>query len=276
MEIFAFLKYNFIVRAFIAGSFIGILCSLLGIFLVLRRLSLIGDGLAHVTFGSIAVGIFFRAQPMYVALPLVAFSSLGILKLSETANIYGDAAIGIVSSLGIATGILLVSFSGGLNTDIFGYLFGSILSVSASETWISAVLSVAVIALICVLYQDLFSTTFDEEFARISGVKAVRINRVLVVVTGVTVVLAMKVVGIMLISSLLILPAAASLQVARSFKSALFISAAVSVFSVVTGIIVSFYADFPAGASIVMANFCLFIIAFFYKRVKCCLNHKNR
>ena len=140
MDIVNLLSHGFIQRALVAGSFIAILCATLGTFLVLRRFSLIGDGLAHVTFGGVAVGLFLQLYPMYVAIPIVMLSSLGILKLVEKARMYGDAAIGIVSSLGIACGILLASAAGGFNIDLFSYLFGSILAISGTEVATSIVL----------------------------------------------------------------------------------------------------------------------------------------
>src|SRR5512139_153255 len=160
MELINFLSYGFIQRALIAGSLIALLCSMLGVFLVLRRLSLIGDGLAHVTFGSIALGLLLNVYPIYVSIPVVMICSLWILKLTEKARLYGDAAIGIVSAAGIAGGTLLASAAGGFNVDLFSYLFGNILAISAAEVGISFVLSLAVIAVIVTYYHDLFSLTF--------------------------------------------------------------------------------------------------------------------
>jgi zinc transport system permease protein len=256
---FELFHYQFIQRAVIAGCFIAILCSTLGVFLVLKRLSLIGDGLAHVTFGSVAIGILFRSQPLYAAIPLVMLSSLGILRLTERTQIYGDTAIGIVSSLGIAIGIILVSISGGYNVDLFSYLFGSILSISYAEVVTSIVLSIIVIFAVSLLYNDLVSITFDEECARISGIRTRRINEVLVLLTAMTVVLAMKIVGIMLVSALLILPSTTALQIAKSFKSTMLLAAAVSVFSVISGIWISFVSDLPTGGTIIIINFIVFM-----------------
>jgi zinc transport system permease protein len=145
MEIVNFLHYEFIRRAIITGSFIALVCSLLGVLLVLRRFSLIGDGLAHVTFGSVAIGLLLKQHPVYVSIPIVMLSSLGILKLTEKARLYGDAAIGIVSSVGIAGGILIASIAGGFNVDLFSYLFGNILSISRAEVFASIALSLVVL-----------------------------------------------------------------------------------------------------------------------------------
>jgi zinc transport system permease protein len=263
----SFLSHGFIQRALIAGSFVAVLCSTLGTFLVLRRLSLIGDGLAHVTFGSVAVGLLFGVYPVYVAAPLVMLSSLGIMKLTEKARMYGDAAIAIVSSLGISAGILIASKAGGFNVDLFSYLFGNILAVSRAEVISSAVLSVVMIVSILLFYQDMLSATLDEESARAAGVKVKAINTLLVLLTSLTVVLAMRVVGIMLISALLVLPTVTALQMARGFKVTMIIAAAVGEASVLLGIFVSFALDLPTGATIVILNFVIFLAAFCLKNV---------
>ncbi len=268
MDIIEFFSYDFILRALITGSFIALVCSLLGVQLVLRRLSLIGDGLSHVTFGGVALGIVFGIYPIYIAIPFVILSSLGILQLIERAKIYGDAAIGIVSSIGIATGVILASLAGGFNIDLFSFLFGNILAISRTEVIISIALSAVVLAVIFVYYYEIFSITFDEEFARASGINTKRINSILVVLTAVTVVLAMKVVGIMLTSALLILPAVSAFQIAKGFRNSLIISAIIAVLSVMSGIFLSFVLNLPTGACIVIINFLCFCGIFLYTRMK--------
>jgi len=272
-DILDYLHYGFIQRALIAGCFVGLLCSILGVLLVLRRLSLIGDGLAHVTFGSVALGLVFKIYPLYVAVPMVMLSSIGILKLMEKARIYGDAAIGVVSALGIAGGVILASVSGGFNVDLFSYLFGNILAISMTEVIISIVLSVLVLMLIYLYYHELFSITFDGEFAGVSGISTEKINIMLVLLAAMTVVLAMNVVGILLVSALLILPAVTSLQLARGFGNAILLAALAAVGSVVTGIFISLLMNLPTGATIVMVNLLLFMLAFAIKIMK---TRKNR
>jgi zinc transport system permease protein len=270
MGITEILSYGFIQRALGAGALIALLCSVLGVFLVLRRLSLIGDGLAHVTFGSVALSLFLGASPLYVtvaAIPLVMLSSVGILHLTEKARIYGDAAIGIVSSLGIASGIILASIAGGFNVDLFSYLFGNILAVSDADLWIAAVLFLTVIVGVIFFYRDLFAITFDEDLARCSGIRTKTINSVLVLMTSLTVVLAMKVVGIMLISALLILPAVSALQVAKSFKATILFAGCFAIVSVITGIFGSFILNLPTGGFIVIINFIFFVLSFFWKHL---------
>ena len=268
MSLFHFLSYSFMQRAVIAGSFIAALCAILGVFLVLRRLSLIGDGLSHVTFGALALGLFLKVTPMYVALPLVVLSSLGIMKLTDAQHIYGDAAIGIVSALGIAVGILLVSVTKGFNIDLFSYLFGNILAITKAEVWMSIILAITVIMIVAFYYYDLVVVTFDEECAQAEGINTKAVNKVLVVLTAVTVVLAMKVVGIMLVSALLILPTVTALQVAKGFRMTLLVAVITAVLSVWIGITLSFFLDWPSGATIVLVNFTLFIISYLSRKIK--------
>jgi zinc transport system permease protein len=267
MEFLQLFQYAFIVRAIIAGSFIALLCSILGVVLVLKRLSLIGDGLAHVTFGSVALGLLLKVQPMYVSIPVVAFSSLAILKLTEKARVYGDAAIGIVSAVGVSGGVLLAGIAAGFNVDLFSYLFGNILSVTAEEVAMSVGLSLIVLFVIVRRYYQLLSMSFDEEFARTSGINTSRINSLLAVLTAVTVVLAMKLVGIMLTSALLIIPAVSAFQVARSFKGTILFAALVAVLSVWIGIFISFLLNLPTGATIVLVNFAFFLTLYSLKAI---------
>jgi len=267
MELIQILQYSFIQKAFIAGSYVAIACATLGIFLVLRKMSLIGDGLSHVSFGAIALGLFFGLYPFYIAVPLVALASILILKISEKARVYGDAAIGIVSAIGIAGGVILASLSRGFNVDLFSYLFGNILAISTSEAVLSVILSFIVISVVAFFYWDLFSATFDEEYAKTTGIKTNFINILLTVLTAITVVLSVKVVGIMLVSALLILPAVTALQVSKNFKTALVLGGLFALISVLLGIIFSYILDLPAGATIVMLNAIFFALAFLYKKV---------
>ena len=171
MEILEIIQFAFVQKAFIAGSFVALLCSVLGLFLVLQRLSLIGDGLAHVSFGAIAMGLFFGLYPIYFAIPVVILASVFILKLVKKGRFSGDAAIGIVSSAGIAGGVILASLGNGFNVDLFSYLFGNILAISSVEMYFSIFLSLVVLAVIYLFYYDLFSITFNEEYAKTTGIK---------------------------------------------------------------------------------------------------------
>ncbi len=271
MNLLEILSYGFIQRALLAGTLIAALCSVLGVFLVLRRLSLIGDGLAHVTFGSTAIALAFKlysAASLLVSLPIVLLASVGILKLTEKARVSGDAAIGIVSAVGIAAGIMLASVGGGYNVDLLSYLFGNILAITREEVWIAAGLFGVVMLLLTLYFNDLLAITFNEDLARVSGISTQRINIVLVMLTALSVVLAMKLVGIMLISSLLILPAVSALQLARSFRACILLAALQGCCSVIIGIFVSFVTNLPTSATIVLINLLFFIMSFTARRFR--------
>jgi zinc transport system permease protein len=261
MELINLLNYSFVIKAYLAGSFVAALCAMLGLILVLKKLSLIGDGLSHVSFGAIALGLFLGLYPIYVALPIVLLASYLILKLTEKAKVYGDAAIGIFSSVGIASGVILASLSKGFNIDLFSYLFGNILAINQTEVYLSVALSIIVLVIIIFLYHDLFSATFDEDYAKASGINTERINLILTFLTAITIVLAIKVVGVMLVSALLILPAVTALQNSKSFRLAMIQAVLIAVSSVIIGITLSFYADLPAGATIIIVNFLFFILS---------------
>lgn len=264
------LSYEFVQRALLTGVLIAAACSMLGVFLVLRRLSLIGDGLAHVTFGSVAIVLLIGFSPLYVtlaALPLVVVSSMAILHLTRSRRIHGDAAIGIVSSIGIALGVIMASLSGGYNADLLSYLFGNILTATQTELILSFIIFTAVILFVVFFYRDLFTITFDEELAKSMGVKTNRVNVILMILTAAAVVSAMKIAGIMLVSALLILPAVAALQFSLSFKSTIIASVIFSVISVIGGMLFSFTFNLPTGGTIVIFNAVFLAIVLFAKKM---------
>lgn len=274
-ELFEILGYGFVQRALIGGVMIASISALLGMFLVLRRFSLIGDGLAHTTFGSVAVVLLVGISPFYVtlaALPLVIISSLAIYKLTSSRKINADSAIGIVSSLGIAAGILLTSLSGGFNVDLLSYLFGNILTVNTTELLLSFIVFLVVVAVVVYFYDDLFAVTFDQELAQSMGVKTRRINVLLFLLTAVSAVLAMKVAGIMLVSGLLILPALTALQLSVSFQRTMIAAVVFAVAAVLCGILTAFFLDLPAGAMIVLLNIFFLFMVFTAKH----LSHRLR
>ncbi|MFO7569794.1 MAG: metal ABC transporter permease [Smithellaceae bacterium] len=265
MDLIDILNYGFVQRAVIAGVLIAAICSMLGVFLVLRRFSLIGDGLAHVTFGSVALVLLIGVSPLYVtlaSLPIVVVSSLAIYKLTSSRRIHGDAAIGIVSSVGIAAGITLASLSGGFNVDLFSYLFGNILTVNTTEMFLSLGVFVLAAGMVIFFYSDLFAVTFDQELAKSMGVNTRRVNLMLFVLTAIAAVLAMRVAGIMMVSAMLILPPIAALQLSLSFKMTLLASVAVAVLSVILGITAAFWLNLPVGATIVIFNILFLFIIF--------------
>jgi zinc transport system permease protein len=260
-------QYDFILKALLVGSLIAVCCSFLGIFLVLKKYSLIGDGLAHVSFATVALALLLAASPLLVSIPLVILSSFVIMKLNEKADLHGDAAIGLVSSFAVAAGVLISSVAQGFNVDLFSYLFGSILVIGNLDVIMSVILSAVVILLIIFFYNDLFAITYDEEFAGVIGLNTRAMNYLISILTSITIVLGIRVVGTMLISSMVIFPTVTALQVAKSFKSTILISTVVSVSCVISGVFLSFVLNLPTGATIVMLNAVCFVVFFSLKKL---------
>lgn len=263
--IFEALKHAFIQRALLAGSLIALSCACLGVFLVLKKFSMIGDGLAHVSFATVALSLLFGLPPLILSIPLVTISSFLILNLNERANMHGDAAIGLVSSFSVAVGVVIASVARGFNVDLFSYLFGSILVISQLDVYLSVALSLVVIFGIVVHYHDLFALTYDEGYAKISGVSVRMLNYMIAVMTSITVVLGIRVVGTMLVSSLIVFPAVTALQVSKSFRGAMVLAGISSVMCVIVGVFASFAFALPTGATIVLLNAFCFLLAFLYK-----------
>ncbi len=252
--------YDFIIRAAIVGTLVSLCAALLGVCLVHKRFSMIGDGLSHVAFGALAVAASLELAPLKVAVPVVIIAAILILQCSEKGKIKGDASIALLSTSALAIGVMSVSLSSGLNTDLYNYMFGSILSMSDSDVILGTVLSAAVISLFAVFSNKIFSVIFDEEFASAAGVNVRRYNLMIAVLTAVTIVIGMRMMGTMLISGLIIFPAISSKQLFRSFRSVLVCSAVVSVFCFITGLVASYYLSTPTGASIVVANLIVFAL----------------
>ena len=245
-------------RAIAAGLLIAVACSVLGVFLVLRRDAMLGHGLAHVTFGGVALGLLLSVSPLWTALIVAVLAAVLLLKLRESVGLHGDTAIGIVSSVGFALGILIASVSGRFSVELFSYLFGNILAIGRGEVWTSAILAGAVVLTVIFNYHDLVSITFDRELARTSGISVHRLDLILAVLSAVTVVLAMKVVGLLLVAALIVMPAATALQMAGNFRLAILWSGAAGVLSVLGGLAVSVTLDLPASGTIVMVQAVLF------------------
>lgn len=262
------LQYDFILKALLVGTLIAVSASVLGLFLVLKKYSMIGDGLAHVSFATVAIAIWMSASPLLVSIPIVILASFFILKLSEKASMHGDAAISLVSSFSIALAVLIASMARGFNVDLMSYLFGSILVISNSDVLISAVLSLVVIITVVFFYHDLFAVTFDEEFAQAVGMNTRFYNYMLAVLTSITIALGIRVVGTMLISSLIVFPTVTALQVSKGFRTTILIATLISVFCVVMGVFVSFAYNLPTGAVIVMMNAIAFSVAFVTKVIR--------
>lgn len=262
------LSYAFMQKAFISGIVIAIACSLLGMFLVLRKFSLIGDGIAHISFGGVATGLLFNITPFIGALLFGLIGSFGILKLKEKSHLHGDTAIGIVSHVSLGIGIFIASIASGFNVDILSYLFGSILSIKTNELVLSIFLALTVIAFILIYYKDLFYISFDEESAKVSGINVNFLNSMLIILTAITIVCSMNVVGLMLASSLIILPSVSALQIKTSFKRTLIYSVFISVLSVVSGLVIAYYYDFAVSGTIVLINAFVFLSLLVYNKLQ--------
>jgi zinc transport system permease protein len=254
----ALLHYAFLQRALLAGIFIAVACAVLGVFLILRKDAMIGHGLSHLAFAGVALGLFLNVLPLAAALVVSVAAAFGIMRLKDRAGLYGDTAVGIFSSLGLAVGILLATLAGSFSVDLMGYLFGDVLAIDALEVWLSVGLAAAVLLTVALNYAQLLFMTFDRESARVSGVRIGRLDALLMALTAVTVVLGMKVAGILLVAALIVIPAAAGLQLASSFRMAVFLSSLVALISVAGGLLVSLALNIPASAAIVLLCFLIF------------------
>ncbi|MFQ6959001.1 MAG: metal ABC transporter permease [Clostridium sp.] len=253
-------SYPFMVRAVLVGTMVSLCSALLGVSLVLKRYSMIGDGLSHVGFGALAIATAANAAPLAVAIPVVILAAVLLLRISGSSKIKGDAAIALISTSALAVGVMVISMTTGMNTDVYNYMFGSILAMSSSDVRLSVVLSAAVLILYILFYHKIFAITFDETFALATGVRANLYNTLIAVLTAVTIVLGMRMMGALLISSLIIFPALTSMRVCRTFKSVIINSAVISVICLFVGITVSYVWATPAGASVVIVNIAALLI----------------
>jgi zinc transport system permease protein len=256
-------SYAFLVRAFIVGALVSVCAALLGVSLVLKRYSMIGHGLSNVGFGSLALATALGLAPLSVAIPLVIAAAFLLLRLSENSKIKGDAAVAIVATASLAIGVIIISLSTGMNTDVCNYLFGSILAMNKTDVYISIGLSIFVMVLFILFYNKLFAITFDETFAKTGGVKTHIYNMLIALLTALTIVLGMRIMGAMLISSLIIFPALSSMRIFKKFKSVTICSALISIFCFFAGIIISYLYATPTGASVVMINIIVFAAFWF-------------
>lgn len=253
------LSYPFMVRALTVGILLSLCAALLGVSLVLKRYSMIGDGLSHVGFGALAVASALHLAPLAVAIPVVIAAAFVLLLLNESGKIKGDAAVAVFSTGALAIGVMVVSLSTGMNSDLNSYLFGSILAMSKEDVALSASLSVAVLILYAFFYEKLFAVTFDESFARATGIRVGLYNALLAVLTAV-VVLGMRMMGALLISSLIVFPALTAMRLFKSYRGVISCSVCLAVISFAAGMFFSFWYGTPAGASIVVADVILFLI----------------
>ncbi len=261
-------SYDFMVRAIVVGVLVSLCAALLGVSLVLKRYSMIGDGLSHVGFGALSIALAMNVTPLAVSIPVVVIAAFLLLRISENSKIKGDAAIAIISSSALAIGIIVTSLTTGMNLDINSYMFGSILAISESDVVLSVILTVIVLILFILFYNKIFAVTFDESFAKAVGTKTNVYNMLIAVLAAITIVVGMRMMGALLISSLIIFPSLTSMRVFKSFRSVIVSSAIVSVLCFVIGIMVSFVYPIPAGPAIVVTNLIIFLIFWIVGKIK--------
>ena len=261
-------SYHFMTRAIVVGVLVSLCAALLGVSLVLKRYSMIGDGLSHVGFGALAIAAAMNVAPLALAIPVVIAAAFLLLRINQSSRIKGDAAIALISSSALAIGVAVVSVTTGMNTDVSNYMFGSILSLSKADAVLSIALSAVVLLMFVLLYPRIFAVTFDETFARATGAKSQLLNTVIAVLTAVTVVIGMRMMGALLISSLIIFPALTAMRLCLSFRSVVLCSAVVSVVCFVLGMTASYALELPSGASVVIVNIIAFLLFSFASLLK--------
>ena len=253
-------QYGFMVRAFIAGGLVGLVCPFLGTFLVLRRLSLIAETLAHVSLAGVAIGLLLNGYPLVFAVAVSATAAVVIERLRNSNRLDSDSALALVLYTALAITVVLISLGDGFSVHLFGYLFGAVITVTEPDLWAIGALGATVLLTGWLLYPELVLSTFDPDLARVGGVRTGLVNIVLAVLTGVAVTLSMRVVGALLVGALIVFPVLASLQIARGFRTTLLASGALGLASVFTGLTISYYWDIAAGGSIVLTALALLLL----------------
>ena len=268
----AILQYEFMLRALAGGALVGVLAPVLGTFVVLRRLSLIADTLAHVALMGVAIGLASRFLPTLVALLAATMGAIVVEQLRARGRLPGDVALAVVLYGSLAVAVVVIGLAGGFNVDLFSFLFGSILSVAPLDLWLLAALAVVVVLFVGVFFVDLAQMAFDDDLAKVNGVRIDRLNLALAVLTGATITLSMRVVGVLLIGAMLVIPVLVGLRVARGLRAAMATSVLAGVLSAVSGLTFAFYGDISAGGAIVLTAMALLILANLWSR----LRHRRR
>jgi len=259
-------QYEFFLRAYVGGICAALLCSVLGVFIVLRRASLIGEGISHLSFGGIALGLFLAVYPLYTALLLSLLGTLLIYVLNRKRIVYSETAIGLVFSLGLALGAVLASLAGGFNVDLFAYLFGSILTVTVNDLTLIISLTAVVLAFLMIFFKEMVHLTFDEPGARLAGIPVLKFELAFNILVALTVVVSIKIVGSLLVSALLITPAASAMQFTRSFRGTVLFAILLGILAVVLGLVISFAADVASGGAIVLVSIAIFFLSVAMKK----------
>jgi zinc transport system permease protein len=266
-------SYTFLVRAVVVGLLVALCAALLGTSLVLKRYSMIGDGLSHVGFGTLAVATAMNVAPLTVSIPVVVLAAFFLLRISENSKIKGDAAIALISTSALAIGVIVISMTTGMNTDVCNYMFGSILAMNKSDVQLSISLAIVVLIMFVFFYDKIFAVTFDENFAKATGVKTGIYNMLIAFLTAITIVLGMRMMGALLITSLIIFPPLTSMRLCKKFKSVTIISAIVSVVCFFIGVVGSYIYATPTGASVVAINIIAFLVFWVISGIKGRIKH---
>ena len=261
------LSYDFILRALLVGLLVSLCASLLGSSLVLKRYSMIGDGLSHVGYGALAFAAAFNLAPLYVAIPVVVAAAFFLLRFSQNSRLKGDALIAIISSSALAIGMIIISVFQ-VNIDVNSYMFGSILALQQEDVAVSVVSSLAVIALYILFYNKIFSVTFDESFSKATGIKTGLYNGLIALLTAVVIVVGMRLMGALLISSLVIFPSLTAMRVCKSYRGVTVFSVVISIVCFITGLVITFYLPVPTGACIVVVDLAAFLICTLVGKIK--------
>ncbi len=260
-------SYGFMIRALLVGITVAASSAFIGSFLVLKKFSMIGHGLSHVAFAAVAIALVLNQAPLPITAVIVVLVSVLILKLNETAKLHGDAAIGLAATFSMALGTTLASVGGGFNIELNRYLFGTILAIRNVDVWMSVVLSFAVVMVVTLFYADLFAMTYDEEFAKVSGIKTKRLNTLLAILTGLVIALGIRAIGAVLISAFIIFPTVIAMQFSKGFKTTVVLAATFSMVIVFIGLLLSFVLDTPSGSSIVLLNGLVFTLVYAHQRI---------
>ena len=268
MNVLQMFSYPFMQRALIAGVLVSLCAALLGVSLVLKRYSMIGDGLSHVSFGALAIAVALGVTPLWFSIPVVILAAFLLLRVADNPRWNSDAAIAVMSASSLAVGILVISLTTGMTTDVDNYMFGSVLAMTKTDVALAVVLCAAVLVLFILFYHKLFAITFDENFSRATGLKVSRYNTLLAILTALTIVLGMRMMGAMLISSLVIFPALTAMRLFRSFRGVVVCAAVTSVLCFCAGLTISFAFSTPVGATVVAANLTLFLLSCLFRLLR--------
>ena len=254
------MQYEFMQRAVIVGVLVSLCAALLGVILVLKRYAMIGDGLSHVGFGILTIAVALGYTPLPIAIPGVMIFAIILLKIGNNSKIKSDSAIALISSSSLAIGVAITSLTTGLNTDVCNFMFGSILAMSKSDVYLSIIVSIIVSILFIVYYRKLFIVTFDEDFAKATGLNVKWYTNLIAILTAVVIVVGMRMMGTMLISSIIIFPALTSMRIFKNFKHVVISSGIISVIAFLIGLYLSYVFNISTGATIVIVNLIIFII----------------